>query len=178
MSDVEPTLAESGIGRVVDASEPVIDHDGALSPRAAGGEGPVEELRRRRLFDLDFVDAPSLEPVLSSLLERRRPADDSRMETVLTPNVDIMVHLTQPGAEGSLEWRMFQHSQYCLPDGQPIVLRSVPVSLRQTIDPANRAHGLEEPFAFTSPAATPAVRHRLRRTPTRSSAASAPFARH
>ncbi|MDH3301051.1 MAG: WecB/TagA/CpsF family glycosyltransferase [Acidimicrobiia bacterium] len=124
MSDVEPTLAESGIGRVVDASEPVIDHDGALSPRAAGGEGPVEELRRRRLFDLDFVDAPSLEPVLSSLLERRRPADDSRMETVLTPNVDIMVHLTQPGAEGSLEWRMFQHSQYCLPDGQPIVLAS------------------------------------------------------
>lgn len=124
MSDVEPTLAESEIGRVVDASEPVIDYDGALSPQAAGGEGPVEELRRRRLFDLDFVDAPSLEPVLSSLLERRRPADDSRMETVLTPNVDIMVHLTQPGADGSVEWRMFQRSQYCLPDGQPIVLAS------------------------------------------------------
>lgn len=123
MSDVEPTLAESGIGRVVDAREPVIDFDGA-SPPVAGGVGPVEELRRRRLFDLDFVDAPSLESVLSSLLERRPPADDSRMETVLTPNVDIMVHLTQPGAAGSVEWRMFQHSQYCLPDGQPIVLAS------------------------------------------------------
>lgn len=125
MSDVEPTPPESGTERVANAPESVIDlRDGTQAARAVGDDAPVEELQRRRLFDLDFVDAPSLEPVLSSLLARRRPADGSRMETVLTPNVDIMVHLSRPGADTSAEWRMFRHSQYCLPDGQPIVLAS------------------------------------------------------
>lgn len=130
MSDVEPTLAESGIGRADDASEPAIDLRHAVAPRETTAPGayrdaaPLDQLRRRRLFDLDFVDAPSLEPVLSSLLERRTGPDSARMDTVLTPNVDIMVHLNRPGASQSIEWRMFRHSQYCLPDGQPIVAAS------------------------------------------------------
>ena len=143
MSDVEPTLAESGIGQDFGAPEGVIDlRDGTAPSGASEGRAPsgasegrapsgasegtvlVDRLDRRRLFELDFVDAPNLEPVLSSLLHRRLPADASRMDTVLTPNVDIMVHLKQPGAEQSVEWKMFQGSQYCLPDGQPIVLAS------------------------------------------------------
>lgn len=125
MSDVEPTLAESGIGPVSDAPEPIIDlrDRSGLSSRPEN-RAPGDDLRRRRLFGLGFVDAPSLEPVLTSLLQRRRATDDDLMDTVLTPNVDIMVHLTRPGAEHSIEWRMFQNSQYCLPDGQPIVLAS------------------------------------------------------
>ncbi len=130
MSDVEPTLAESGIGRVLDAPEPVIDLRDGVAPGdtvpsgASATTSPVDELRRRRLFDLDFVDAPGLEPVLSSLLERRNPPDGTWMDTVLTPNVDIMVHLAAPGVEQSIESRMFQRSWYCLPDGQPIVAAS------------------------------------------------------
>ena len=124
MSDVEPTL-ESGIDRASDDHETVIDLRDAssLSSVPNGGE-PVDGLRRRRLFGLDLVDAPSLEPVLTSLLQRRRPLDRTKMETVLTPNADIMVHLTRPDAEHSVEWMMFQRSQYCLPDGQPLVLTS------------------------------------------------------
>ncbi len=128
MSDVEPTLDRSpDADHTIDltSSEPVISvGDTAAVGAGSEVEGGVDQLRRRRLFGLDFVDAESLEPVLSSLLSRRRPVDDQMLETVLTPNVDIMVHLTQPGAERSIEWRMFQRSQYCLPDGQPIVLAS------------------------------------------------------
>lgn len=130
MSDVEPTLAESGIGRVLDAPEPVIDLRDGVAPGDTAPSDPSPttsadgELRRRRLFGLDFVDAPSLEPVLSSLLERRHPPDGGRMDTVLTPNVDIMVHLAAPGVDQSIEWRMFRRSRYCLPDGQPIVAAS------------------------------------------------------
>ncbi len=125
MSDIEATLAGSGVDPLPAAREPVIElHEGAESSGGDGRPGPDDKLSRCRLFDLDFVDAPSLEPVLSALLQRHRPVDESRMDTVLTPNVDIMVHLTQEGAEQSVEWRMFQRSQYCLPDGQPIVLAS------------------------------------------------------
>ncbi len=125
MSDVEPTIAKRDKAGMTDAAEPVIDlrDDGSSSPAPDRG-APLDRLRRRRLFQLDFVDAPSLEPVLSSLLGRHLPADGSRLDTVLTPNVDIMVHLTRRGAEHSVEWRMFQQSNYCLPDGQPIVLTS------------------------------------------------------
>lgn len=143
MSDVEPTLAESVIGQDFGSPEGVIDlREGTASsgvsehtapsgvPDNTAPSGvseaavPVDQLSRRRLFGLDFVDAPSLEPVLTSLLQRRQSADASRLDTVLTPNVDIMVHLTHRGAERSIEWKMFQASQYCLPDGQPIVLAS------------------------------------------------------
>jgi len=125
MSDVEPTLAENEIGPISRAPEPFIDlrdntglaSDQRLSP-------PVDGLKRRRLFGLDFIDSTSLDSVLSSLLRRQRSADESLMETVLTPNVDIMVQLSRPEAAQSVEWRMFRHSQYCLPDGQPIVLAS------------------------------------------------------
>lgn len=126
MPDAEPTLAE--VEPTLEAAESVLDLRSSAEPVVDLRSSPepvlIDQLSRQRLFDLDFVDAESLEPVLSSLLQRRRPDDDSRMETVLTPNVDIMVHLTQPGAEESVEWRMFRQSQYCLPDGQPIVLAS------------------------------------------------------
>ncbi len=158
MSDVEPTLAQSGVGQVSDAAGQISQADGPGTARSRSRRSPEpgaeidvrstepvldvsdttpaiesdraeetddgHDLRRRRLFDLNFVDAADLGPVLESLLRRRRPADDSMLETVLTPNVDIMIQLTRPGARSSIEWNMFARSQYCLPDGQPIVLAS------------------------------------------------------
>jgi N-acetylglucosaminyldiphosphoundecaprenol N-acetyl-beta-D-mannosaminyltransferase len=87
-------------------------------------EQVFDSLVRRRLFDLDFVDAESLEPVIEALAARHVPADRGRSNTVLTPNVDIMVQLDGDQNRSGTIWQMYRNSQFCLPDGQPIVLAS------------------------------------------------------
>jgi len=133
MSEAEPILARDSArsAKNADAADVVIDLENRetkldlTSPSAAPTAAPIPDvLRRQTVFDLDFVDAPSLEPVIASLLERRKPASPGQLPTVLTPNVDIMMQLQQSRARGAVEWEMFRRSQYCLPDGQPIILAS------------------------------------------------------
>ncbi len=83
--------------------------------------GSVFELERVRLFGLDLVNAPSLEPVVEEILYGHR-RDDGIEPVVLTPNVDIVVHLDR--APYSVESDLFRRAQFCLPDGQPLVLVS------------------------------------------------------
>ncbi len=79
----------------------------------------LDDLDRVRLFGLDFVNAPSLEPVVEEILSGPR-RDDEVLPVVLTPNVDILVHLDRaPGDAAEVD--MFRRAQFCLPDGQPIV---------------------------------------------------------
>lgn len=86
-------------------------------------------LARRRLFGLDLVDAPGLEPVIESILgyrDRPRPEsispDDGIVPNLLTPNVDILVSLDKdPGAP---EVDAYRRAHYVLPDGMPVVVAS------------------------------------------------------
>ena len=94
----------------------------------------LDGLRRRRLFGLDFVDAPDLRPVLDALLSGSASGDRAALPVLVTPNVDIVVQLHQ--RVGSVETDVFRRAHYILPDGMPIVaasrlLRS-PLSARLT----------------------------------------------
>ncbi len=100
-SRLAPTSAEP--------SEAVADDDGVMI---------VDSLRRTPMFGLRFVNAPDLEPVVDAIMTT--PArDDDVVPALLTPNVDIVVHLDR--APGSVEAEMFRRAQYCLPDGAPLV---------------------------------------------------------
>ncbi len=98
-----PSGAADGI-----SIEPVVDSEISV----------VDDLQRTSLLGLDFVNAASLDDVVDSVLDGPR-RDDSVVPALLTPNVDIMVHLD--AANGSTEHAVFQRAQYVLPDGQPIV---------------------------------------------------------
>lgn len=105
----------------------------------------ANELRRVHLFGLNFVSEKSVSGVAEAILRPRGsqveeanneavPRNVEDIETksvgpesdvlpaVLTPNVDILVHLHQH--PDSVEAEMFRRAQYCLPDGQPIVTTS------------------------------------------------------
>lgn len=81
----------------------------------------VDDLERVRLFHLDLVNAESLRPVIREILHGPRRDDEIR-PVVLTPNVDILVHLDEHPT--SIEADLFRRAQYCLPDGQPLVIVS------------------------------------------------------
>ena len=86
------------------------------------GDRPVEDrLDRVRFLGLPLVDAPSLDPVIAQVLAGV-PPPDGLLPLVLTPNVDIAVHLHANPA--TVEADLFGRAQYCLPDGQPIVAAS------------------------------------------------------
>lgn len=78
----------------------------------------VDDLERVTVFGLDMVRADSLAPVIDEILDGPR-RDDHVKPVVLTPNVDILVHLDEN--QQSVEAEMFRRAQYCLPDGQPLV---------------------------------------------------------
>ncbi len=80
----------------------------------------VDDLPRRRVFGLDFVAAEGLEAVVDAILDG--PYLSDRLPAVVTPNVDILVHLERN--ETSVETKVFHDAQFCLPDGQPIVIAS------------------------------------------------------
>jgi len=87
----------------------------------------TDGLERRTLFGLDFVDAPSLDPVLEAVLnqlpaEGDPMADDPVLPVLVTPNVDILVQLRR--AMHSVEARVMRRAQYVLPDGMPIIVAS------------------------------------------------------
>jgi N-acetylglucosaminyldiphosphoundecaprenol N-acetyl-beta-D-mannosaminyltransferase len=91
-------------------------------------EPVADRLRRVGLFGLDLVDAASIDEVIEEILRgslRLDPAGEPMPEVlplVLTPNVDIIVQLDKPDA--ARERMLFERAQFCLPDGQPVVLAS------------------------------------------------------
>jgi len=105
----------------------------------------ADELSRVHLFGLNFVNNRSVSAVAEALLRPRdsklssddegdfssgdsvanedsSALDRAVLPAVLTPNVDILVHLHRHAE--SVEADMFRRAQYCLPDGQPIVTAS------------------------------------------------------
>lgn len=106
---------------VSDGSERLAVDDLTIDHGDAGGIVVTDDLERVTLFGLDLVNADSLDPVVEELLYGPR-RDDDVLPLVLTPNVDILVHLDE--APDSVEAEMFRRAQYCLPDGQPLVIVS------------------------------------------------------
>ncbi len=84
-------------------------------------ESTSDTLDRVELFGLPFVDAADLEPVIDHILAGAEPPP-GLLPLVLTPNVDIVVHLDKHRDRPEAE--LFGRAQYCLPDGQPVVLAS------------------------------------------------------
>jgi N-acetylglucosaminyldiphosphoundecaprenol N-acetyl-beta-D-mannosaminyltransferase len=111
---------------VFDESQLVVGRQSRPVAIASGPDDSPDEpmtgdgLRRVRLFGLDLVDAPSLDPVIDRILDRQH--DEHPVPVVLTPNVDILVHLDRN--PGWADRELFRTAQYCLPDGEPLVLFS------------------------------------------------------
>ena len=98
--------------------------DESADERAShGGPASLQDgLTRVPLLGLDMVSADSLDPVVDLVLGGARVHTDKIAPVLLTPNVDIMVHLDDD--RDSVEAGLFRRAQYCLPDGQPLVLVS------------------------------------------------------
>ena len=89
----------------------------ALDPAVGGSLAP---LATRRVFGFDFISSQGVEAVAEQILGPQ--PDDGLLPVVLTPNVDYLVRLAEPGnAELTVQLR---RSRYVLPDGQPIVWTS------------------------------------------------------
>ncbi|MGH1489340.1 MAG: WecB/TagA/CpsF family glycosyltransferase [Acidimicrobiales bacterium] len=125
-------MTDSSSGPANDSSsfdaplEPVdaaIADDLVISDEPVVSDGLVvtDDLERTQIFGLDFVNAESLDAVIVELLNAPR-RDDDVLPVVLTPNVDILVHLDED--QHSIEADLFRRAQYCLPDGQPLVIAS------------------------------------------------------
>jgi N-acetylglucosaminyldiphosphoundecaprenol N-acetyl-beta-D-mannosaminyltransferase len=78
------------------------------------------QLRRRRLFGLDFIDEADLKRVADDIVTNER-IDEPLLPVVVTPNVDYLVR--RPKAPQPAR-RVFEQARWCLPDGQPIVWTS------------------------------------------------------
>jgi N-acetylglucosaminyldiphosphoundecaprenol N-acetyl-beta-D-mannosaminyltransferase len=72
----------------------------------------------RHIFNLDFTAAENFDAIVEDLI--RRPAASHELPAVITPNVDLTVHLNN----NKPLLHRFQHSRYILPDGYPIILFS------------------------------------------------------
>lgn len=107
---------------VARATGDVVDlRPGASLRSRAGSEPIIDRLPRVRLFGLDFVSCSSVAEVSRRLLEGATCRGD-RWPIVVTPNVDILVHLYRNPS--SPEAEAFRRAQICLPDGQPLVWAS------------------------------------------------------
>ncbi len=118
---VEPGAA--GLGKADEPpAEPTTTPDPVVDDVAVVDDVVVvDDLDRASLFGLELVNAASLGPVIDEILDGPR-RDDQIQPVVLTPNVDIVVHLDQ--APDSVEADLFRRAQFCLPDGQPLVMVS------------------------------------------------------
>ena len=72
----------------------------------------------RRIFNLDFLAADNFDALVEDVLHR--PTDAEHLPFIITPNVDLTVHLNKN--KELLPY--FQRSRYILPDGFPIILFS------------------------------------------------------
>jgi N-acetylglucosaminyldiphosphoundecaprenol N-acetyl-beta-D-mannosaminyltransferase len=100
--------SESAVDRVVDGRSPASDD-------ASGTRLPT-----RHVFGFDFISSAGVEAVAQQILGPQ--PDDGLLPLVLTPNVDYLVRLAEPGHAALTA--ALQRSRYVLPDGQPIVWTS------------------------------------------------------
>jgi len=77
------------------------------------------DLKRKSLFGYEFLHEDDLS-VVATELTKVASTDDSAV--VVTPNVDILIDLTDNPT--SVEAKVYKDADYCLPDGQPIVWAS------------------------------------------------------
>lgn len=82
------------------------------------------ELARRELFGLRFIDACDVGPVIEALLDGSGadPLLDDPAPVVVTPNVDLLVHLARGDSPPSV--KLVHRAAYVLADGQPVVWAS------------------------------------------------------
>lgn len=130
MPDVAQTPQSGPTGSEMTTSSTSDDGATAGGPGGGSGSGRADEpivetvpdrLRRVELFGLPLVDASSLDPVADQIMVGAEP-DGDLLPLVLTPNVDIIVHLD--ANPDRVETALFRRAQYCLPDGQPVVVAS------------------------------------------------------
>ena len=79
-------------------------------------------LERRELFGLRFISAPSERELATAILKGDSADPEARYPILVTPNVDILLHLHAAGAGFRLQ--RSRDSAYVLPDGQPVVWAS------------------------------------------------------
>ena len=73
-----------------------------------------------KLFDLDFISAPSLADIIDSIMDYQHTlGDEKKLPFVITPNADQIVKLSQP--EHKILKEKLCNVQFILPDGQPII---------------------------------------------------------
>ncbi|MCB0508192.1 MAG: WecB/TagA/CpsF family glycosyltransferase [Bacteroidetes bacterium] len=71
-------------------------------------------LQKQHIFNLDFVAAENFDAIIQSLVNEK---DEQHFPAVITPNVDLTVHLNKNKQLLSV----FQNSRFILPDGAPII---------------------------------------------------------
>ena len=70
---------------------------------------------KQHLFNLDFVADDNFDAIIQSIIEQ--PFDENLFPVVITPNVDLTVHLNK-----NLQiLNRFQRARFILPDGAPII---------------------------------------------------------
>ncbi len=70
---------------------------------------------KQHIFNLDFVAEENFDNIIDSIIEEE--TDSNHFPVVITPNVDLTVHLNQNKEILSV----FQHARFILPDGAPII---------------------------------------------------------
>ena len=72
-------------------------------------------MTKQHIFNLDFVAADNFEQIIDAIINK--PTTDSSFPVVITPNVDLTVHLNK----NKELLPIFQHARFILPDGAPII---------------------------------------------------------
>ncbi len=70
---------------------------------------------KQHIFNLDFAAADNFDGIIDNILHQ--PADADSFPAVITPNVDLTVHLNK----NKELLPVFQKSRFILPDGAPII---------------------------------------------------------
>lgn len=71
-------------------------------------------MTKQHIFNLDFTAADNFDEIIESIIER---ADATSFPVVITPNVDLTVHLNK----NKELLPIFQKARFILPDGAPII---------------------------------------------------------
>lgn len=70
---------------------------------------------KQHIFNLDFIAADNLDIIVNDIIQK--PVDEQFFPAVITPNVDLTVHLNK----NNILLPVFQKSRFILPDGAPII---------------------------------------------------------
>ncbi len=77
------------------------------------------EVPRKPVFGLDFIDLRDELPLVEEFIDL---AENGESATVVTPNVDIMIQISENPE--SVSSQLARSADYCTPDGQPLVWAS------------------------------------------------------